>query len=259
MPIARVNGHLFFFVHVPKCGGTSIKRFLDTHGVTAFDGHGATTWSKCTVDHIHADLHTRFVPDRFFDHGFIVFRDPVERLVSSYGMYAGPPGRSLNPANHLLRTWAHVRGRKARSYPFMGREWAIDFDTWVRGVFWIQKRWPYKGNNHFRPQSEFFRAGLRVFFLEDGLDKICRWIGNQAGLGPEIEVPHTNRARTSDVQMTHATRRLIEKHYRADYDLFATLRAEQDGGPALAKDQARAAIVPGGGVGAVKADPKTAG
>lgn len=32
MPLAKINGQVFFFVHVPKCGGTSVEALLARHG-----------------------------------------------------------------------------------------------------------------------------------------------------------------------------------------------------------------------------------
>ena len=38
MPLATINGQVFFFVHVPKCGGTSVEEFLARHGRRAVIG-----------------------------------------------------------------------------------------------------------------------------------------------------------------------------------------------------------------------------
>ncbi len=37
MPLATINGQVFFSVHVPKCGGTSVEELLTRHGRLALD------------------------------------------------------------------------------------------------------------------------------------------------------------------------------------------------------------------------------
>ncbi|MEJ6396206.1 hypothetical protein V8J82_23330 [Gymnodinialimonas sp. 2305UL16-5] len=242
MPIARVNDTILFFVHVPKCGGTSIKRFLQDHGRTALDGRGGRDdWSRSTADHVHAAIYDHLVPVNFYDDGFIIFRDPVDRLRSEFRMFARPARRSWNPINWILAALARLRGRPLYGYQFFHTTWWVDPDIWVRGALLVARFMPYRGNNHYRPQSEFWREGLTPFFLEDGLDQVTDWIVSRTGLDPDIsdkapprEAPRLRAAqrqpRVTDVPFSEATIRHIKRHYAADYALFETLRARA-GGP----------------------------
>jgi hypothetical protein len=238
MPLARLNGTIFFFVHVPKCGGTSIKRFLEAHGSVALDGRGGQDdWSRCTVDHVHAEIYDRLVPAEFYDHGFIIFRDPVERLKSEFRMFARPAFRSWNPVNWVLAGFARLRGRPVYAYRFLYLRWLVDPDLWVRGALWISRLMPYRGNNHYRPQAAFWREGLTPFFLDEGLEKVTGWIAETAGLPeprdpPPREAPRLRQAATGprigDVPFSPATEAFIRRFYAEDYALIGRLRAAGD-------------------------------
>lgn len=238
MPIARLNGTILFFVHVPKCGGTSVKRFLQTHGRLALDGRGGQDgWSRSTADHVHADIYDHLVPDDFYDHGFVIFRDPVDRLRSEFRMFARPAHRSWNPVNWFLAGLARHRGRPLYGYQFFHTTWLVDPDIWVRAALFVARYMPYRGNNHYRPQSEFWRDGLTPFFLEDGLDQVTDWIVARTGLDLAIldadaprEAPRLRAAqrqpRVTEVPFSDATVAHIKRHYATDYALFERLRAK---------------------------------
>jgi hypothetical protein len=234
MPLARLNGKLLFFVHVPKCGGTSIKRFLETHGTLALDGRGGRDkWSECTADHVHAKIYRHLVPEEFYDHGFIVFRDPVERLKSEFRMYARPAFRSLNPINWLLAGYARLRGRPIYAYRFLNRYWLMDPDLWAHAALWIARRRPYRGNNHYRPQAAFWQEGLTPFFLEDGLDQVIHWIVERTDLdsAAAIQIPRVDPAPlpsvVREVPFSPSAEARIRRFYAEDYALFDRLKQDQ--------------------------------
>ena len=226
MPLAILNDKVFFFVHVPKCGGTSIKSFLEENGCIAFDGHGYNEWSKCTVDHIHTELYDKMVPKEFYDFGFIVFRDPIERMVSEFRMHAKPASFSVNPINWILYLFAKIRGKTVYKYKFLSIYWFVDIDCWAWGALCIAKLFPYRANNHFRPQSEFWRQDLEVFFFEDGLTNVFNWIINKSDLKRQNDglLPHENRGKQKNELLSEFTRFLIKKYYRSDYELFEKLK-----------------------------------
>ncbi|WP_372922937.1 hypothetical protein [Roseovarius sp.] len=238
MPLARISGTIFFFVHVPKCGGTSIKHYLESVGNVALDGRGGKIeWSRCTADHIHAEIYDRLVPEDFYDYGFILFRDPVERLKSEFRMFARPPFRSLNPINWVLSGVARLRGRPIYTYQFLNCRWLVDPDLWAYGALWISRIMPYRGNNHYRPQVSFWREGLKPFFLQDGLEKVVRWIDEKAQLPEQAgSVPHEvprvesqqRQPRVDNITFSPATERFIRRFYAEDYALIDRLRSAED-------------------------------
>ncbi|MFV0513461.1 MAG: sulfotransferase family 2 domain-containing protein [Jhaorihella sp.] len=160
MPLARINNKILFFIHIPKTGGSSIERFLADHGALALFNTADVDWMKCSSQHIHHEIHQQIVRPNFFDASFAIVRDPVQRLVSEYSFR-----------------------RKARKTPMP------EFPVWVRNVFQMYKTNKYILDNHIRPQTEFLRAGCRIFQFESGLEQVFAWLTDISGLKLEAYLP----------------------------------------------------------------------
>lgn len=150
MPIFRVNGKMIHFVHVPKCGGTSIENALLEHDIALgfinerWWRQKNKLWYKSSPQHISRDDLSTLFPEGFFDYEFAIIRDPVSRFISAF--------------NH---------NRRAR------RIWP--FSTLEAFVRKIEKRKDYFGwemDNHFLPASRFLSETCEVFRLEDGTDPV---------------------------------------------------------------------------------------
>lgn len=208
MPLYRRGSKLYYFAHVPKCGGQSVEAYLAKRwGQPAFlhndfyDRAPHKKWSRSSPQHILWDDFKRLIPEDWIDASFAVVRHPLARLVSEY--------------NFLVR---------ARQVIPEG----VGFVEWLSEMRQLMKRRPFSYDNHLRSQVEFVPEGARVTKLEDGLDRIVEIIdeiSGQQAVGPGLS--HHNRhaeftdrktiAREVDQRQANA---LIEAHYARDYERF---------------------------------------
>lgn len=153
MPLFRAdNGSLHVFVHIPKCGGTTIEEFLiQRFGQIGLIGKvGAATLQHMTWDEL-----SKVLPINFFDSSFGVVRHPVSRFISAYNM------------------------RITQVRPPFPREVTLDdFLTWVEARL---KKNPSLLDNHVRPQTDFLGNETKVFLFEDGLEKVVEYLAIEFG------------------------------------------------------------------------------
>lgn len=187
MPLARIGNKVLFFVHIPKTGGSSIETYLGQKGTVALRFKRRMGWSASTTQHMHAAIHTKIIPDSFYDAGFVVLRDPVARFTSEY-RYQKDMGRT----SQSFADWAVAT---------LGR-YADD---------------PYILDNHIRPQSEFLRPGLTKFLFEDGLSPIFDWIDRVTDTPPGNRDLWEKRAKPMAIDVPQDVRRKLESFYAADY------------------------------------------
>jgi len=200
MPLARIADKLLFFAHIPKTGGSSVEAYLDAKGPVALRFRRRLGWSETTAQHMDARVHTKLVPDGFFDESFAVLRDPVARMVSEY---------------------------RYRLDRFDGQR---SFEDWVRAAFDAYRRDGHVYDNHIRPQAEFLRPGMVLFRLEMGLEPVFDWIDAITGTAPAPREIWEKRSVAAQVDVTDAIRDEINGFYAAD---FTVLDAMPENGRAL--------------------------
>lgn len=95
MPIVRSNAGIFYFCHIPKCGGTSIENYLhNSSGVSlAFldrrfywegEDNPLRDWCSSSPQHVTGDCVDRLFPRGFFNSSFALIREPIERYKSAF-------------------------------------------------------------------------------------------------------------------------------------------------------------------------------
>lgn len=203
MPVCRINGKTVLFIHIPKCGGSSVEELMRSHAagpVGYIDtGKGAffNGLRKCSPQHMHAaQLREIFRLDAF-DLIFTVCRDPVARIKSEFHMRMNSPLASGG------------------------------FDQWYAKVRELRVRNPYVLDNHLRPQAEFLVQGALVYRLEDGLDSIWADVARRLGAVersdtvPSIKpLPRSVPRRHTVEEPSARTVRLITSDYAVDYSLL---------------------------------------
>jgi hypothetical protein len=222
VPLARINGKLLFFAHIPKTGGTSVEAYLRAKGALALHGAGEG-WSSTPLQHLQRAAYEEILPPGSYDHGFAILRDPVARLVSEFRMRVEPRGARLRPLGWLRVARNFAIGRKTYGARIQRRLEYLDFDAWVDRVFAAFARDPYYRSNHIRPQHEFIAPGHRLFRFEHGLDPVFRWIDAVTETPPVAGAFHERRSAPLDVSMRPETLRRIRAFYAADFALIETI------------------------------------
>lgn len=210
MPLARINGRILNFVHIPKTGGSSVKSYLMSKGPVALYSRDPTDWARTTPQHIDAATRALLVPDAFCDAGFAVLRDPVNRMVSEF-RYRATRCLKSPAAVHNISSSAPMQVELGPS------EYAcLSFDAWVDTVFERFHSDPFICDNHIRPQSDFLNDGLHLFLLEEGLEKVMRWIDEFTQTAPSCADLDRNQSLVPNIEVCESTKWKIENFYRHD-------------------------------------------
>lgn len=172
MPTFRFQGSIYYFAHVPKCGGTTVEQGLQDIGLTLslldpdWWGPNTPNWNRSSPQHVTRDALARlFAPD-FFDHCFACVRDPVERFLSAFNFNRGL-GR-LPRRQKLTRFLSQLE--KTQGY------FENSFD------------------NHFLPADKFIPKDCNVFRLEDGLDQVATWLGQTSNGQINVSFGHHQKS-----------------------------------------------------------------
>jgi hypothetical protein len=204
MPIARHNGKLIYYAHVPKCAGSSVEAYLERRfGELAFVDRRHTTrqisqrWTMTSPQHVDVDALALLFPQGFFDVSFAVVRHPVNRIVSAF----------------------HFQREVERTIPQ-----SLSFSEWLSGLPDEFDERPWAHDNHVRPMTVLIPQDAMIFHLEHGLDALVSWLDMVCGdnAGPR-NVPWINERHTGekvDVLPSDTDRRLISEIYAEDFRRF---------------------------------------
>ncbi len=193
MPILKTKDKTILYIHIPKCGGTSIEGWLEQYGVIALlDRKHSDVYSKCSPQHIHAEVLEKFFCKEYFDYVFIIVRNPYSRIISEYNM---------------RRTF--------------GNNKQISFSDWLKNAISSYKKNPWYLDNHLRPQSDFICFDCDVFKLEDDISRLSAKFSlllNQS-VAP---VPHSfkNTSPFSINELNDDDRNMIAEMYAEDFSRF---------------------------------------
>ncbi|SFR08160.1 sulfotransferase family 2 domain-containing protein [Poseidonocella sedimentorum] len=199
MPLYRTEQELFYFVHVPKCAGTTVTEYLAVRfGTAAFEDRAfrrdppENPWTRSSPQHIDARNLERILPREFYDSAAAIVRHPESRLVSAFKFQKR---QKTIPRRMSLERWLYTLPR-------------------------AQKKNAFVYDNHTRPMVEFLPKGCAWFKLEDGLGKFVDWLDNRFGPAPEgISLGHVKKSRET-VEVSDKAKRLIVERYAIDYETF---------------------------------------
>lgn len=218
MPLAKINGRLIHFIHIPKTGGSCITSYLRAKGPVALYSREPVKWSKSTPQHLEAATQRILLPDGFSDHSFAILRDPFDRLLSEYRYRATRQNCPLDlpdritPSDELTVEfdWGTV---------FHGT-----FDQWVKRILSGQISDPYLCDNHVRPQAEFIPPNAKTFLFEDGLEQVFTWIDQVTDTERALVPLDRNISSKFSIQMLEETRRMISDFYHKDFLLIRRIQ-----------------------------------
>lgn len=206
MPVFRRDGRNVLFIHVPKCGGSSVERAFRASGYQAqyLDGNiGPGTINSvraCTPQHMHAAMLEQIFAIERFDAVFMIVRDPLARFRSEY-------------------VWRHRDQTRlsARS---------DDVARWAAQAFRQFREDPFVYDNHIRPQEDFWLPRADVYHLEDGLESIVGDLNSRFDFGVVLEPARAKDSESEyslasqDVELSETLRADVQEFYRRDYVRF---------------------------------------
>lgn len=210
MPLCRAGDKLIYFTHVPKCGGTSVERYLIARfGPLGFHdprfaSRGPTDlWTMTPPQHMPGPVQAILLPDTLFDAQFATVRHPVHRLTSMFLFMRDIEG--MLPAD-------------------------LPFSDWLARLPQIVETQPFALHGHPRPMSEYIPENATVFRIESGLDLIVNWLdqitqttdGARAlpranAYQDRVSVDLQNRPKPAPTQQDL---KLVFEIYTADYNRF---------------------------------------
>ena len=194
MPIATVAETSILFVHVPKCAGMSVDKFLRDNAQVTAEARLRAYGKNIRLRHLHREPLEQLYSAACFDWVFMVVRHPVERMISEYRYQRRKGG--LHPQN------------------------VTPFSLWLR--FWLfrARRNPGVRENHFRPQSDFVTFDPEIFKVEHGLTSLEDRFQQITGIETPAPMSRLNTSPTEVVPVSDADRRLIGDFYHADFAAF---------------------------------------
>lgn len=193
MPIFLKNEKKVFFIHIPKCGGTSIEKYLlaATGGIEFFS-HDIDRALKCTPQHIDRTLiHSLFFQGSNDFQYVAVVRHPLLRIISEY----------------------FHDNRNKKKPP--------DFGWWLKKNIKNVKRDLYLRDNHLRNQVDFLVEDAAVFHFENGLIRPIEFSLNALGIYDSIDsIPHEKKYKKFNISISQKSIKLINSFYKKDFDFF---------------------------------------
>ncbi|MCQ0971239.1 sulfotransferase family protein [Paracoccus sp. TK19116] len=185
------------FIHVPKTGGTSVEGWMRTLAPLRFHEVQIPKAMKCTPQHLRMSDFNILFGRGYFDHAFMIVRNPYDRIASEYRM------RAAIHAASFVRMWpSFSHWLEAQLDQMAGNRWILD--------------------NHLRPQWEFHGGRVEVFRLEDGLDTALATVAGRLGLPAPESVPHDLKTGGGDVTVEWdlSDRLRVEEVYARDFAEF---------------------------------------
>jgi len=209
MPIARIKSKLVYYSHIPKCGGSSIEKYLDEVADSIsfldrrFSSHSKETlWNQSSPQHIDGlSLERLFPQSIFFDSYFAVVRDPIARFKSAFKFQKYIEKKI--PQQKSISDFA-----LSLSKADVNRLGFCD--------------------NHFMPMVRFFmpNCDYRIFKLENGLLNVKLWFEAEILEGEtSFEIGNENVSIGSakidkDLSLSKKADKHLRGIYQQDFELF---------------------------------------
>jgi hypothetical protein len=199
MTVFEKDNKKILYVHIPKTGGTTIKKTFEESGwnVTWFNSGrhpdlnlapaGVKTYA---LAHLYYDkLDNIFNLEKDFDYIFTITRNPYDRIVSEYNYRRA---YSKSPFNEWFET---VKTK------------ALETDMWFN-------------DNHMRLQSEYIGPAInKIYKFEDGHENILKEIESKF----DIKFLNTSRAdnkSTKKLSVDEIDKEVVYEFYKNDFELL---------------------------------------
>ena len=152
MPVFSKENKSILFVHIPKCGGSSISKiFQKNNWEESFSVRGKSLseieYLKSSPQHYHGEIIKNIFDISKFNKIFTIVRNPFNRLKSEF-------------------YWQLNNKISTNKSP----------EDWFNNVLEKYNQNNYIYDNHIRPQNEFILEKIHIFKLEEGLKKVYEYI-----------------------------------------------------------------------------------
>lgn len=204
MPLYLKKGLQLLFIHIPKCGGTTVEVYLRDCGWREeyFIGNiykSGLTSIRVSPQHMHASILEDLFDEHNLDFSVALVRHPFDRIKSEY----------------------YWRLKRAETYAAP--------EDWIDEVFRECEKNPSCFDNHIRPQSDFLPKfdKLKIFKLEEnGINSALRVVqaGEPTFVRRMIQWPSNSHRRNSSIKDVEIemkfcnVRSKIEDFYAKDYE-----------------------------------------
>lgn len=203
MPLLLKGSRSILFMHIPKCGGSSIVELFKGNGFSSqLEIRGLAPLKCLTASPQHqtpAILKT-FIRQKYLEDIFIVVRNPYQRIRSEFN-------------------WIH-RYKNTYERP--------DFNEWILSSLRKASRDANYADNHFRPSIDFIDGEMpcKIFRIEDGISHIKEYYLHDINSSDSKEDPYAKgadkyyRNKNSKVNFTEESINAINSFYKHDFKAF---------------------------------------
>ena len=190
------------FLHVPKCGGSSIDRLFKDNGYTATLELRGLPPQDCLVaspQHLTSQNLKSIVNMKELNNIFTLVRNPYERIISEFNWQF----RDAKPCN------------------------TPDINAWVIESLKNASNDLSYSDNHFRPSIDFIDSGqpCKIFKLEDGIEYIVEYFVREQGSTKKIDIPNEKKAQSfansiKKQELNPSAITKINQFYKHDFEAF---------------------------------------
>lgn len=190
MPILKLNEKQILFVHIPKCGGSSIENYFKPHVDTSLFASYKEAL-PCPPQHFDALIYEALFDVQNLPSVAIV-RHPYSRVFSEY----------FYQSQHYFR------------------DADISFEAFVNKVFSEYWNDSYSNDNHVKPQSHFILSNTLIYrFEEGGVGNTIAYVENELAIGTSNNSEQRqNVSAKFDFIVTPETLNQINHFYAEDFN-----------------------------------------
>jgi hypothetical protein len=201
MPIFSNQNEYILFIHIPKCGGSSIEKVLKKHSQHMFLFYADEKHEfPCNPQHFQYNLLRHLTPKVDVTPSFAIVRHPLLRIISEYKY-----------KQRLLNKKGKPSGTIAKEISNYFKDYSFD---------------PYIHDNHIRPQIEFVSANTRIFKLENGLENAVKFScsilnsEDQAVEFSDYSFPTLKKSEYETLALSGKTINQVQSFYSLDFKAF---------------------------------------
>ena len=213
MPICHKRK--FIFLHIPRCGGTSIESHLKLidkellHGVVRINDEVVTLHHLTMKDAIRAGFLSAKTAQEHFK--FTIIRNPLKRFILDY-----------------FWQWNHDPKQHFGHLTF------DEFIDFAQDIIKGERYFEEKHFDHFRPMTAYCYEGEKLV-VDDVLllDSIQEGLARLESILGKVELPHLNSSRgnpsnEAHLKLTPDRIRRIEDLHAMDFELYETIRGRSN-------------------------------